>query len=289
MKFRLAIVLMMLVNISFAQILFEHIKPENSWEMILKKAEVENKLIFVDSYAVWCGPCKFMERSIFADQAVGEYYNQHFINVSIDMETPVGKEFKKKYPVSAYPTLFYMNSKGEILRKKEGAITNPEDFIKTAQWVVSPEKSPLAVSTKKYEEGNRDKDFLIEHIGNMIDYNQDIRPIVAEYLKSVKPLSLEDEHTFSVFYLGVHDLKHELVKNFVLNNEKLMRLYTTKVIQTKTNDLIQRNIVLAVEKKDKKLLEELIDFVNKVVPENDANKKALINSLREYYKAETKK
>ena len=38
-------------------IMFE---PTRSWKKIVEKARSENKLIFVDCYADWCGPCKMM-------------------------------------------------------------------------------------------------------------------------------------------------------------------------------------------------------------------------------------
>lgn len=34
---------------------------------ILKKAKTERKAIMVDAYAVWCGPCKLMDRTTFTD------------------------------------------------------------------------------------------------------------------------------------------------------------------------------------------------------------------------------
>lgn len=61
---------------------FEH----SSWEDILKKAKEENKLIFIDAYTTWCGPCKMMARNVFTDAEVGTFFNQNFINVKLDME-----------------------------------------------------------------------------------------------------------------------------------------------------------------------------------------------------------
>jgi uncharacterized protein YyaL (SSP411 family) len=59
------------------------------------KAKKENKLIFVDAYASWCGPCKLMVKNIFPLKTVGDYYNSHFINAKIDMEKGEGIELAK--------------------------------------------------------------------------------------------------------------------------------------------------------------------------------------------------
>jgi thiol:disulfide interchange protein len=35
-----------------------------SWEQVKEKAKAENKYIFVDCYATWCGPCKAMDKEV---------------------------------------------------------------------------------------------------------------------------------------------------------------------------------------------------------------------------------
>ena len=51
-----------------------------SFEEALQKAKQENKLIFVDLYTTWCGPCKKMAAETFPQQAVGDYFNKNFVN-----------------------------------------------------------------------------------------------------------------------------------------------------------------------------------------------------------------
>ena len=46
-----------------------------SWTEALEKAAAEDKLIFVDAYAEWCGPCKVMAARVFPDAEVGDYFN----------------------------------------------------------------------------------------------------------------------------------------------------------------------------------------------------------------------
>src|ERR1700732_4317180 len=57
-----------------------------SWAQIQAKAKAEHKYIFMDCYATWCGPCKWMNAQIFPQKEVGDFFNSHFVNVAIQMD-----------------------------------------------------------------------------------------------------------------------------------------------------------------------------------------------------------
>ncbi len=99
---------------------------EASWKDILKKAKAEKKIIFLDAYASWCGPCKMLQKKVFTQKAVGDLYNSKFINVKMDMEKGEGPALSEIYPLEAYPTLLYINSDGRVIRKVVGAVPADE-------------------------------------------------------------------------------------------------------------------------------------------------------------------
>lgn len=47
---------------------------EGSWDDIVRRAREENKIIFLDIYASWCGPCKMLKHNTFSDAEVGKYF-----------------------------------------------------------------------------------------------------------------------------------------------------------------------------------------------------------------------
>jgi thioredoxin 1 len=108
---------------------------EGTWASALAQALKENKLVFLDAHAVWCRPCKLMKIKTFKDPAVAKFYNNNFINVEMDMERGEGKALANKLGIRAYPTLFFINGKGEVIAKKVGFLNAP-DFLELGKTVV---------------------------------------------------------------------------------------------------------------------------------------------------------
>lgn len=105
-----------------------------SWKEALAKAKAEKKLVFLDAYAAWCGPCKMMQARTFPDKRVGDFFNQKFISVKMDMEKGEGPALVNKYPLDAYPTLFFMDSQGKVVKKVVG-LHSPNDLLAVARQV----------------------------------------------------------------------------------------------------------------------------------------------------------
>jgi thiol:disulfide interchange protein len=76
----------------------------------LQEAKKQNKLIFIDAYTTWCGPCRMLKQNTFTDKAVGDFFNKNFINIALDMENGDGLAFAAKYQIVAYPTLLIINA-----------------------------------------------------------------------------------------------------------------------------------------------------------------------------------
>ncbi|AQG82521.1 thioredoxin family protein [Spirosoma montaniterrae] len=101
---------------------------EASWRDILKKAKVEKKIIFLDAYTSWCGPCKMLQKNVFTKKDLGDFYNSRFINVKIDMEKGEGPALSQVYPIEGYPTLMFIDGNGRVLKKILG-YQSPESLL----------------------------------------------------------------------------------------------------------------------------------------------------------------
>lgn len=107
---------------------FEHI----SFNELLLKAKKQDKLIFMDCYTSWCGPCRAMTNTVFTRPEIGSYFNSHFINTKIDMEKGEGIELARKYRIKAYPTLLFLDMNGNVIETLVG-YKNPEQLMEAVQ------------------------------------------------------------------------------------------------------------------------------------------------------------
>ncbi len=102
-------VLMVVGLTAQAQTLFRPI----TFEQAVEAAQTEGKLVFVDFYTDWCGPCKVMSGSVFPQKELGDFMNERFVCLKLDAEKE-GKELAKRFKVKAYPTYIILNKKEEV-------------------------------------------------------------------------------------------------------------------------------------------------------------------------------
>ena len=100
---------------------------EEDWDQALKTAKDKNKLIFIDIYATWCGPCKMLKQYTFTDSSVGEFFNKNFVNVTVDGEKGTGPQLAQQYSIEGYPTLVIADATGKPVLITAGYI--PTDVL----------------------------------------------------------------------------------------------------------------------------------------------------------------
>ncbi len=144
-----------------------HIEHDATWQQILDKAKKENKFIFLDAYASWCGPCKWMAKEVFPKKEVGDAINPHYISAKIDMEKGEGLELAKKYNVRNYPTYLFFDPNGELVHRSLGSMP-AKDFISLCTNTLNPDKQFVSLK-KKYDLGVRDTAFLRNYAQNAND------------------------------------------------------------------------------------------------------------------------
>jgi thioredoxin 1 len=93
---------------------------ETSLAHALQTAKAEKKVIFIDIYATWCGPCMLLKLKTFPNKDAGQFFNSNFINLSLDGEKGEGLQLFQAYGLRAFSTLIILNSEGKPLLAAEG-------------------------------------------------------------------------------------------------------------------------------------------------------------------------
>lgn len=101
-------------------------------------ASKEGKLIFVDFYAEWCTPCKWMDQTTFKDQAVASTLNTHFVAVKANIDEATGYDLKNAYDIKYLPTMLIFNSQGQLLDRVEQTLS-PRKLLEVLEKYNAPE------------------------------------------------------------------------------------------------------------------------------------------------------
>ncbi len=130
-------------------------------EQASAKAKAENKMIFLDCYTQWCGPCKKMAKDVFPQEVVGAYMNPKFVNLQIDMESEYGAPLAKKLQVTAYPTFVIFNADA----KEIGRFLGGSDAVKFLENVgQKSQDSSSSDLEQRWKNGDRDPQFLRNYL-----------------------------------------------------------------------------------------------------------------------------
>jgi thiol-disulfide isomerase/thioredoxin len=214
-----------------------------TWEEALEEAAKQEKVIFVDAYASWCGPCKRMAKSVFPDPKAGEFYNENFINVKLDYEKEEAATFRKKYPVQAFPTLYFIDFDGEVVHQQKGA-QSVDGFVGLGKLVLSK-----VDRTDKFEEayaaGKRDPELVLGYIKALNQAGESSLKVANDYLDESK--DLKEEVNLKILFEAATEADSRLFNMFVDNRKAIEQLYTPAEVKEKIYDACRKTVFKAVE------------------------------------------
>jgi thiol-disulfide isomerase/thioredoxin len=234
-----------------------------TWAEALEKAKSEEKIIFVDAFASWCGPCKRMASQTFPDPEAGNYFNANFINMKIDMEKPENSEFAGKYPVGSYPTLMFIDAAGKVVLKEVGAKT-VEQLIATGQKALG--KSDKSVDfEKKYNEGNREPQLMYDYVRALNASGKPSLKITNEYLNSQKDLTTEFNLKFILE--GTVDADSRVFDLLMKYQKEVTKQVGDLAVTTRIEKACRNTLRKAIEFKNESLLAETKAKMKSALPE----------------------
>ncbi len=192
---------------------------KSNWEVVKAKAKAENKPIFVDTYAAWCEPCKWMDKNVFSKSEVSKFFKQHYVSYKLDIEQGEGLVFAEQYRVYSYPTLLYFNPEGELVHRLIGAF-EAKELIKKSQDALLPEHQIYTLQ-KRFEGGERTPAFLRQYVRALNQANEQYQLVADVLVQTVGLPALVEPENFEFLegYIN-HDYRHRAYL-YVASNQEL--------------------------------------------------------------------
>ncbi|MEM9819646.1 MAG: DUF255 domain-containing protein [Bacteroidota bacterium] len=250
-----------------------------NWEQALEKAKAQDKIIFVDAYTTWCGPCKRMAKQVFTDAAVGAFYNKNFINMKIDMEKEPGIAFQRKYPVAAYPTLYFIDGDGQVVHKTKGG-RQIGAFIELGKTAIG-KNDKSGDYAEAYEKGDRSPELVYNYVKALNKAGKPSLKISNDYLSSQKDLQTEQNLRFILEAAVEADSR---IFGFLTKyRSQIAAVSSEEAVLSKIQSACTRTVDKAIEYQMVELLEEAKEKMKKHHPEQ-ALPFAVVHDMR-FYKA----
>jgi thiol-disulfide isomerase/thioredoxin len=260
-----------------------------TWSEALAKAKSEEKLIFVDAYASWCGPCKRMAAQTFTQPKAGEFYNSNFICMKIDMEKPENSDFASKYTVASYPTLMYIDAEGKVVLKEVG-FKEVDPLLELGKKALGKMSNSQSYE-RQYNEGNRDPQLVFNYVKSLNRSGQPSLKITNEYLNTQKDLSTEFNLRF--IHEGAVECDSRVFDLLLKYRPQITALVGEEQVRVKLEAACRNTVKKALELKNLALLKEAKDKMKVAVPDralhfgNDSDMRyyAAIRDIDQYLKS----
>ncbi len=202
------------------------------WNEVLQKAKKEGRLIFVDFYTQWCGPCLMMAEEVFTLPIVYTYYNKTFVNAKIDAEAGEGIDLAKKYGVHVYPTYLFIDPvSGEIVHRSTSR-QSAEQFIYTGESALIPERRSLYLESE-YAAKQNDPEFLANYIKYKACVYQ--RDAVKEAFDRLAKLtgSLKNPVNWNIFCDNISGSDNDYIREVSADYGRYVALYGKASVDAK--------------------------------------------------------
>ncbi|MEG2556230.1 MAG: thioredoxin family protein [Odoribacter sp.] len=175
---------------------------KSSFDDVLSKARKNNKMVFVDAYAVWCGPCKWMAENVFKEKEVGEYFDENIVAIKIDVERGEGPSVKSRYAVEGLPGYLFLDAEGNILLRGSGSMSK-EKFMEMLEKAKEASLDPNNVGrlAARYPMEKENEAFLKKYLDKLKESGAvGYYDVVEQYLRVQKTMKAESGYMVMFLY-----------------------------------------------------------------------------------------
>jgi thiol-disulfide isomerase/thioredoxin len=252
---------------------FQH----STWSEIMAKAKAENKLVFLDAYTTWCGPCKWMTANVFPNDTIGQFFNKNFVNAKMDMEKGEGVRLAQQYRVQAYPTYLFINGEGEVVHQAAGAM-GVKKFLAIAEDANNPLKQ-MGAMDKRFKAGERDPQFLFDMAYAKTNAAADPTKYAEAFLEAEKDWAKPNAQ--KIIFDMIEDPEHKAFQYFITNRKGFEETFGVRGVANKLSACLSGQVVTIVNNNPKDGWEKATNFYKKYF--GDEAEQRIADFKVEYY------
>ncbi|WP_258099088.1 DUF255 domain-containing protein [Marinoscillum pacificum] len=217
------------------------------WEKVLEKSKAENKLIFITGFVEWSEPCAVLREYTLSDKEVGEYYNQKFINVLVDMEDYLGLQLTDLYEVQSYPVFLFIDAEGNMVHRGCGAI-DAADFLTMGEVALS--ESNLSIMKQKFETGERSVDFLTEYSYALEYACVNKTEFIETFFEGTDQKDWMTEESWTMINLNVSDPYSKQIQYLMAYHDRFSMKYGKDTVDAKIFNVLLDQLISIYEGED---------------------------------------
>ena len=175
-----------------------------TWQQVKEKARQEERFIFMDVNASWCGSCKMMDKKVFLSDKVESFVNENFIAVKVQIDTSSKDDDNVKswygdahgiaveYKINALPSFLFFSSEGIIVHRDVG-YKNADEFILLASNALKADRQYYTLLAN-YQNGKKEYEsmpFLIDGL-KLMKENELAKAVTIDYVQNYLSRKSED-------------------------------------------------------------------------------------------------
>ena len=248
------------------QIDFIEVESEKDWDKVFRQAKESNQLIFVDAYTDWCSFCHKLDKEVYTDGSVMEYFEESFINVKFDAESEFGYQLADFYGIDSYPTLLFLTPERNIFMRIEGYV--PAASLLSYGQQSSEEWDQIPILMKAFESAELEKESYLELIKTLERTDQakaeEVAGVYANMIIEDDYKDLETLWFLSRFANGLDSRHYRYITD---NKSDIIKMHGESEYSDYISGVYNDNLMLAIKYGDKKLLDNLLqEVLPKFVP-----------------------
>jgi thiol-disulfide isomerase/thioredoxin len=255
----------MLTRILFVLVLFFNfqdvigqIKFVSNWNEAIKIAKAANKLIYLDIYTTWCGPCKIMAQNYHTNEQVGALFNKNFVCLKLDAEKGEGIIIAKKYKTNSYPSNYFIDPNSlKIIHFEAGCPISLEGFLDYATKVKTIQEDSVSITDMHiiFRSKIYNSDFLQKYLYRLKSLKLNNNEAINAYILKI-PEGQSMDSTIQILWKFTETFNNNALEYFAKNKDISLQKISSKYysVQQLFQQKLQSSLKIFIQNKNDSLI-----------------------------------